>query len=60
MKGEVINLDPETNPKIKEILDLLLLAGYFRTRIPFIMLFNKVIIEFILNIKCIELVNNII
>lgn len=60
MKGEVINLDPETNPKLKEILDLLLLAGYFRIRIPSIKPFDKVIIEHILDIRWIELVYNII
>lgn len=43
MKGEVVNLDPETNPKLKEILDLLLLAGYFRIRIPSIKPFDKVL-----------------
>ncbi|CAD8093410.1 unnamed protein product [Paramecium sonneborni] len=43
MKGEVINLDPETNPKLKEILDLLLLAGYFRIRIPSIKPFDKIL-----------------
>jgi hypothetical protein len=48
MKGEVINLDPETNPKLKEILDLLLLAGYFRIRIPSIKPFDKVFIQIIL------------
>lgn len=45
MKGEVINLDPETNPKLKEILDLLLLAGYFRIRIPSIKPFDKVLLH---------------
>ncbi|CAK88840.1 unnamed protein product (macronuclear) [Paramecium tetraurelia] len=43
MKGEVVNLDPETNPKLKEILDLLLLAGYFRIRIPSIKPFDKIL-----------------
>ena len=42
MRAQVIDLDPETNPKLKEILDLLLLAGYFRIRIPSITPFDKV------------------
>lgn len=43
MKAEISNLDPETNPKLKESFDLLLLAGYFRIRIPSINPFDKVI-----------------
>lgn len=42
MRAEIVDLDPETNPKLKEILDLLLLAGYFRIRIPSIKPFDKV------------------
>ena len=41
-RSEVVNLDPETNPKLKEIFDLLLLAGYFRIRIPTISPLDKV------------------
>lgn len=41
-RAEVINLDPELNPKLREILDILLLAGYFRIRIPSISPLDKV------------------
>lgn len=41
-RASVVNLDPETNPKLKEILDILLLAGYFRIRIPSISPLDKV------------------
>ena len=44
MRSEVVNLDPETNPKLKEIFDLLLIAGYFRIRIPSIQPLDKVLI----------------
>ena len=38
-----INANPEDNPKMKEIFDILLLAGYFRIRIPSISTFDKVL-----------------
>lgn len=41
-RSEVTNLDPENNPKLKEIYDILLLAGYFRIRIPSIGPLDKV------------------
>ena len=43
MRAEIVNLDPETNPKLKEIFDLLLIAGYFRIRIPSIQPLDKVL-----------------
>jgi hypothetical protein len=42
-QAEIINLDPETNPKLKEIFDILLLAGYFRIRIPSITPLDKIL-----------------
>lgn len=41
-RSEVVDSNPETNPKLKEILDILLLAGYFRIRIPSISPLDKV------------------
>jgi hypothetical protein len=43
-RGEIVNLDPETNPKLREIYDILLLAGYFRIRIPSLTPLDKVFI----------------
>ena len=39
----MVNLDPESNPKLKEIFDILLLAGYFRIRIPSITPLDKIL-----------------
>lgn len=41
--SSVVNLDPESNPKLKEIFDILLLAGYFRIRIPSITPLDKIL-----------------
>ena len=38
-----IDVNREDNPKMKEIFDILLLAGYFRIRIPSINSFDKII-----------------
>lgn len=66
-RAEVVNLDPETNPKLKEIFDILLLAGYFRIRIPSITPLDKVwsnnwikILNKKLDIRWTELVYHII
>ena len=42
-RSEIVGLNPEDNPKLKEIFDILLLAGYFRIRIPGISVFDKIL-----------------
>ena len=60
-RSEVTNLDPENNPKLKEIYDILLLAGYFRIRIPSIGPLDKVLSKHKnIDPRWIELVYNII
>ena len=43
---------PEDNPKMKEIFDILLMAGYFRIRIPSINTFDKILGGLIWCISC--------
>jgi hypothetical protein len=38
-----IIISPEENPKLKEIYDTLLLAGYFRIKVPTINTFDKIL-----------------
>ena len=42
-KRAEITQNPEDNPKMKEIFDILLMSGYFRIRIPSIKPFDKII-----------------
>lgn len=41
--AEIINHNPEDNPRLNEIYEILLLAGYFRIRISSLKAFDKVI-----------------
>lgn len=40
---EIIERNPEDNPRLNEIYDILLVAGYFRIRIASLKAFDKVL-----------------